>query len=326
MITLLRFLVGNLAPSLLAGGLAWWLVRLLCRVTGLRDARFRLALYGLPLLKSTLVLLGIGVVLPWPPLLARWRALAVPWDVALPSALIWAGLTLIIQDAVRRRKYREILADAVPAAASLQQTLDEVIRACRQTRGWAQRLRAPFVAHPGRLPAALPLFLSLRAPAPVVLTTPGEEAVLLPASLPEQLAQKELAGVLAHEVAHLMVDRPGPLSPTWWSLLTPLSPVALLLDRELQREVEIACDAVAAELIKDPATYAQALIKSYRFAANAHRTGQTAWSAIAGLTGVRPLLTERVEELLRERSAIDAPWFQAAAGYLAWMATWALLF
>lgn len=88
MITLLRFLVGNLAPSLLAGGLAWWLVRLLCRVTGLRDARFRLALYGLPLLKSTLVLLGIGVVLPWPPLLARWRALAVPGTLRcrLPSS------------------------------------------------------------------------------------------------------------------------------------------------------------------------------------------------------------------------------------------------
>lgn len=329
MITLIRFLVGNLAPSLLAGGLAWWLVRLVCRVTALRDARFRLALYGFPLLKSALVLLGISVALPWPPFFAGWRALAVPWDVALPSALIWAGITLVVQDAFRRRRYREILAGAVPAAAlspSLQQSLDEVVRACRQSHGWRQRLRTPFIAHPGRIPESLPLLLSPWAPAPMVLTTAGEEAVILPATLPEQLSREELTGVLAHEVAHLMIGRPGLLSPTWWSLLTPLSPIAFVLDRQIQREVEIACDAIAAELVQDPATYAQALVKSYRFAAKARHTGQVVWSAVASLTGVSPLITERVEELLRERSLIDAQWFQASAGYLAWIATWALLF
>src|SRR5690606_5980245 len=90
LVLLIRFALANLLPSILAGALAWYVIRLLYRILPLRDARRRLALYGIPLLKSTLVLLGVGVVLPWPPVFESWKAAAVPWHTAIPCALIWA--------------------------------------------------------------------------------------------------------------------------------------------------------------------------------------------------------------------------------------------
>ena len=323
-----RFLFCNLLPSLLAGALAWWVVRFLIRTLRLRESRLRLALYGIPLLKSALVLLGIGVVLPWPSFFDGWKAAAVPWHTAVPLALIWAGVCLIAQDVARRSVYREILAEAEPAervAPEVQRLLQEVCARYREEAPWARRLPAPFVADPRRIPARLDAILSPRVHAPMVLTTPGREAVILPDDLVRRLSREELSGVLAHEVAHLMIERPGLLSPTWWSLLTPLSPIALAIDHEIRREAEKACDAAASALVKDPATYAEALVKCYRFA-RSERPARAVPAFVSQLTGEQPLISERVEELLRERSLSDAAWVQSAAGLVSWVSAWMLLF
>ena len=59
------FLRFNLGAGLLAGALAWLLVYAGIRVLRIQDGKLRLCLYSAPLIKSTLVILGIDVVTRW---------------------------------------------------------------------------------------------------------------------------------------------------------------------------------------------------------------------------------------------------------------------
>ena len=324
-----RFVFANLIPSILAGALAWYVIRLFYRFLPVRDPRRRLALYGIPLLKSALVLLGVGVVLPWPPLFEAWRAAAVPWTLAIPCALIWAGFTLIAQDAYRRRAYREILESARPASEcvpGVDEVLAEVIEAYRKTTPWRKRIPYPFGGDAQRIPEDLPVLVSDRIGAPLALTDPTCQAVVLPAAIAPLLDRDQLRGIVAHEVAHLVISRPHIISTTWWSLLTPISPIAMFLAEDIQREEERACDAMAAAVLGDPEGYAASLVKAFRMLKQPLARPALDAALVPQLTGRRPAITERVEELVRDRSFVDVPWTQAFMSYLVWIGSWVVLF
>lgn len=324
-----RFVLANLLPSILAGAISWGVIRLLYRFLPVRDARRRLALYGVPLLKSALVLLGVGVVLPWPPLFVAWRAAAVPWYTAIPCALIWAGFTLILQDAYRRRAYEAILDGARPARLDfpeVDEVLAEVIELYRKTTPWRRRIPYPFGGDAQRIPGDLPVLASERVDVPLMLTDPTSRAVLLPASLAGRLSREQLKSILAHEVAHLAISRPHVISATWWSLLTPISPIAIFLAEDIQREEERACDAMAAAVLGDPETYAESLVKAFRLLNKAAKRPMPAVAIVPQLTGKQPAISERVEALIRDRSLVDVPWTQAFISYLVWLASWVVLF
>lgn len=324
-----RFVFANLLPSILAGALAWGVIRLFYRFLPLRDARRRLALYGVPLLKSALVLLGVGLVLPWPPIFEWWRAAAVPWYLAIPSALIWAGFTLILQDAYRSRAYAEVLEGARPARfdfPEVEDVLAEVIELYQKTTPWRRRAPYPFGGDAARIPASLPVLSSDRINVPLVLTDPSCQAVILPASFAPHLSREQLKSIIAHEVAHLVISRPRSLSTTWWSLLTPISPIAIFLAEDIQREEERACDAVAAAVLGDRETYAESLVKAFRLVKSPAKRPVPAAALVPQLTGRRPAISERVEALVRDRSAVDVPWSQALMSYVVWVASWIVLF
>ncbi len=324
-----RFVLANLLPSILAGALAWGVIRLMYRFLPVRDARRRLALYGIPLLKSALVLLGVGLVLPWPPIFAWWRAAAVPWHLAIPSALIWAGFTLILQDAYRRRAYETVLEGARPARLDfpeVDEVLDEVIELYQSTTPWRRRVPYPFGGDAGRIPEVLPVLSSDKIDVPLVLTDPTSQAVLLPSSFAPHLTRDQLKSIIAHEVAHLVISRPHIASATWWTLLTPISPIAIFLAEDIQREEERACDAMAAAVLGDRETYAEALVKAFRLIKAPAKRPVPAAALVPQLTGRQPAISERVEALVRDRSAVDVPWTQALMSYIVWLASWVVLF
>lgn len=329
---LVRFAAANLIPSLLAGAIAWFFVRLAVRTLHLRDSRRRLALYGIPVLKSALVLLGTATILPRLTFLRAWQAAAVPWETAIPCGLIWAGGALLLQDVVRRRTYQDALRGATPAAqtapgvAKLFDDVKAAYNADPSPEGLSAETDHAGTRNPRHIAEDVTIMVSREISVPMVLTEPDNQAVLLPTALVGQLNEDELRGVIAHELAHLVVSRPGFSSPSWWSLLTPLSPIAFFISRDIQKEVELACDACVANLLTRPESYAEALIKVYRFArAHPVRDGLQI-SLVPRLTGAKPAITERVEVLLRDQSVADARWLQACVTYLTWWAAWFLLF
>ncbi|MFQ5796068.1 MAG: hypothetical protein ACE5JP_13610 [Candidatus Bipolaricaulia bacterium] len=87
-----QFMLYNLLPSLVAGALAWLMVYAAIVSLKIQRASLRLPLLYVPLVKSTLILLGIGFVLPWPHgVFAAWNEHAVPPLVVLPYVLLWIG-------------------------------------------------------------------------------------------------------------------------------------------------------------------------------------------------------------------------------------------
>ncbi len=101
----------------------------------------------------------------------------------------------------------------------------------------------------------------------VAIVDGNRPALLLPAPLVEELDDEELEGVLAHEVAHLALNRPrGCCDPVWLRPLNWLNPTSFAVGRLLASEEEPACDELAARVTRKPEALASALLKAYRFA------------------------------------------------------------
>jgi len=113
---LARFLVFNLLPSLAAGLLAWLLVWTAVRLLGIRSSSLSFCFYSLALFKSTLILLGIGLIFPWP---VEWfgqlHRLAIPFNLAFPILLIWAAGAFLVYFLVVRKARQAALQGAQPA-------------------------------------------------------------------------------------------------------------------------------------------------------------------------------------------------------------------
>jgi Zn-dependent protease with chaperone function len=248
-----RFLLYNLLISLAAGLLVWLIVRAAIRALKIRSSVLSFCFFGLAVFKSLLLLLGIGLVFPWP---AAWfgamNASAVPIEQVLPYFLIWSGGVYLVFYFSGRHAIRTALADARPAAEAggrLVPIFDRVLEAfrhnaCRESKD--DFCSITNIKEPPRL------MVSERIRSPMALIGEGEAAVIFPKALVSRLTDEELAGALAHELAHIGMRRPA-----WCSAGTLLKaawviPTALVAGESLRRAEETACDDLAVSIIGRP--------------------------------------------------------------------------
>lgn len=324
MTALEQFLLYNLLPSVAVGALVWLLVVAAFNLLPIRQAVLRLCLLWMPLAKSLFVLLGIGLILPWPePFFRSWQAAALAPRQVIPFLLLWAGGAALLYEAVVRRIRKRLLREARPAPERLERTLDEVLAAHRQTT--ACRCDNGLLCSPASLPRPQ-LFVADDIRSPLVLTAGGEPAILLPTGLADTLDDDELAGALAHEVTHFGLRWPGWCSVGGLRKLAIVSPVAGLVSAHVHREEEKACDDVAVSITGDREAYADMLLKSYRYALAQDRSLARQVAFLPQLLGRRPALSERVERLLHEPAPAAGRPLQLLLTGLLWLAASALLF
>jgi hypothetical protein len=298
--TLGRFLAYNLGASVAAG---LWGVAVVYGVTwaaGLRSAETRKELLVLPLLKSTLVVLGLVTVMPFPPGFWRGiRAQALPFASVAPAFLIWTGFGLLGIELLKRRGARWALrsSEEAPAGSRPSQSVGRLLDLFRGRRGAVTCASCA----PPREEQSPRLYLSDRATSPL-LVEDEPPRVVLPRALESELDDEELEGVLAHEMAHLWLRHPcgGVCEPNRLNSLAVSNPTSLLLGGLLAREEELACDEIAAQVTGRPEALAAALVKTYKFQRG---RGGLVPVAVAQLLGRRPLLRRRLERLLDEGGA-----------------------
>jgi uncharacterized protein (TIGR03435 family) len=135
-------------------------------------------------------------------------------------------------------------------------------------------------------------------------------AVILPVSLPGELAQPEMEHVLLHEAAHIA------RKDDWTNLLArllgaalALHPVAWWILRQIEREREIACDDWVVARTGSARPYAQSLARmsELRWSKRGTAHGSNQGEALAsGIFGGGSRLGERIE-LLLERGRVFSP-------------------
>jgi beta-lactamase regulating signal transducer with metallopeptidase domain len=282
-----QFLVYNLLASLAAGLVAWFVILAILNVLNIRSLAARLCFLSLPLIKSTLVLLGFGLILPWPkPFFSDLNARAVPFHQVLPYLLIWVGAVTIAYGLSMEAARQVVLRGARPASQTVPRLEEALERALLQVGRLQCRIK--------RRPR---LLVSENLTSPAALF--GKDLfIIFPAGLLERLDDDELAAVVAHELAHFSLRRSFWCSSHWLSKFELVSPSAMLSSEYLRREEEKACDEIAASLLASPADYAALLTKCYRFASQKNQVESTRLAVLPRLLGLKPLLSERVEYLL----------------------------
>lgn len=324
--TLVQFGLYNLLPALVGGVLVWAVVTAGVYTLEIRHGKLRLCLFSAPLIKSTLLLLGIGLVLPWPRE-AAWtlhgRALA-PSDV-LPFFMFFTGAAMMLQSFLSSRARQAAISAATPAETSaprLTAALDEVMQRLEQCRdvlidrcGCERRLERP------RL-----LVAGAGVPSPLIATD-GSPAIVFPRALADRLSDRELRGALAHEVAHLQLRAPfSCLSSTSVRSLAIANPMATMMASQLLAEEEKACDDVAVAATGDAETYAGMLLKAYRCARRAPTAASGKLEYLPQLLGLKPMLSERVERLVGDTPSGGGMTKQYVGFAVLWAAVIALFF
>lgn len=145
--------------------------------------------------------------------------------------------------------------------------------------------------------------------------------VLVARGLMAEVDDEMLAGVIAHELAHLVRGGNRTMTGLWLvrALQAP-SPAALVTFRTLAEIEELACDALAARVLRRPAALASALLKTRRPHARDAR----------GLTQVRQrgeiaFVRQRVRRLLdTELGAAPSAWAGYGAGLLLILVLWGI--
>ncbi len=303
MTALVRFLAYNLLVSLVAGALAWLVVRLVVGGLRLRAGTTIFCFLALPVVKSLLLVLGVGVVFPWPSLVfLAWHAQALPFGQLWPWLLLWGISVFLLYRLAVWRARQTLLAGALPATSAAPR-----LAAAYETVSEAYR-RAPRPSCAEELccvrekPLQPNLLVSEHLDSPLALTDGGAPAILFPSALVSHLDDDELACALAHERAHFVLRRRDWCSAGTLQFLTLLNPVAGLAGEYLHRQEEIACDDLAVSIVPRPETFASMLTKCYRFARGQASGALSArLHLLPRLVGFRPLLSERVERLLAPR-------------------------
>lgn len=304
MAVILRFLVYNLLLSLAAGLVAWLIVLGVVRLLGIRSSSLGFCFFSLPVFKSILISLGIGLVFPWPiQWFGKWQGLALPFWQVLPVLLIWAAGMFLVYWLIVQHARLSVLVEAQPAAEAaprLAAAFENVLvgfreAPCPQCSDDLCRIV--------KMKVEPRLLISRRLNSPVALTDGGEPLILFPSGLVSQLSDVELAGALAHELAHFYLRRPNWCSAGLLQKLTLFNPVASLVGEYLHRQEEMACDELAVSILGQPEVYASMLTRSYRYSREqADRTAQGRLQVlprlVGGLIGSKPLLSQRVEHLL----------------------------
>jgi len=331
-----RFVLYNLLASLAAGLLAWLVALAVMRLLAVRSFTLRLCFMALPLLKSILVLLGIGLIFPWPThFFINLHAQAVPLTDVLPFLLAWALAALLIERLAAWRERKKVLRGARPAQelsprpqAAFERVLDAFKRVPPCGEGAPCDPASDSCCIMDKLPDEVRLLVSDSIDSPLAITDRrSPPAILLPAGLLPRLTDAELEYVLAHELTHFSFRPPGWRSASSVRRLALVFPVAGLGARYLQREEEKACDDMVVSILGQPEAYAQLLLKCYRFALEQRQSSSSEKLAtLPQLLGWKPLLSERVEHLLHEPPRPCA-WLQRPLViWTAWVATFYLLY
>lgn len=323
---LAQFALHNLLPAMVAGAVSWLAIYAGIEVLGIRHGKLRLCLLTAPLIKSTLVLLGMHQVLPWPDeIFGAWHAQALPSSTVLPPFLVATGLALAGRGYYAARARRVALGRAVAPLGGegrLAAALDTVMTGYKRNQARiSARCGCEFAPQRPELRIA---DASVHSP---LIVTDGRPTIVFPKPLVARLSEHELQGALAHEVAHLQVRAPlGCFSSEWIRALVAVNPMAGLMASQLEREEEKACDDIAVAAIGDPDAYAGMLLKSYRFANETSRPLAGALQYLPQLLGVKPALSERIERLIDGPAPQTGMGMQYAAFALLWSAVVSVFF
>ncbi len=325
-----RFLLYNLLASLAAGLIAWAAVMLALRLLRARSAFLHTSFLALPLVKSLLVLGGIGLVFPWPVdwFLSLYRR-AVPAQNVLPLVLLWFGLSLAVYYFLNWRAHTAMMRDARPPDGieeqRLQAALERVITTYRESP--CCQAGESICCISDQIPDRPLLLVSGTLRSPAALTRGGAPAVIFPSALISELDDTELALALAHELNHFALRKPAFKSSGVVWAMTLASPVAFLLAGYLHHEEEKACDDLAVTILGDREIFAGMLLKCYQFARQQQQSRRLRFLPLPPqLLGYKTFLTERVERQLGPvHPAAPAPGFPLA-GYLLWSALLYVLF
>lgn len=318
-----RFLIYNLLPGLVSGLMVWLLIYTAITILQVRKATLRLPLLYAAVVKSILVTLGIGLVLPWPRwLFTTWHSKALPLGNILPIYLLWTGLAMLFGYLLVRRARKIVVQGALPAQQidnRLESAINLVLKdfqnqPARQTgEGWICCRTGTQLSRPE-------LWISEKVDTPLVVRDLADPVIVFPLGLSEQLDQTELEMVLAHEVAHLTLQRPICCASNTVKHFAYANPLALLLGSRLQYEEEKACDDLAVTLLGQPEKYAQALLKSYRFAGK--HSNKPNWMRLGTtfrLSGAKAGLTGRIERLMDQQDTDNNLWLQRCITCLLWV-------
>lgn len=295
-----HFLLYNLLPSIAVGIISWVVVTFALRILPIDDAKLRLAFFGVPVIKSALILLGIGFVLPWPhAYFGVVHAKALSPQQLLPGVLAWVFFLWLTYFFIVKRTRSKLLQSAY-MTSGLGPRLAESLKRVRQT--YHQRplplsdIGFCSITHKAPTPA---LLLSNQLRSPSALIAAGQPIILLPERLVIGLSDDELDGIIAHELGHFVLRRNRWCSPSLLRRLVVISPAALLVLAQLNREEELVCDDIAIGVIGQPELYAETLIKSYRFARTQPRLGHRFLRPLPQFLGYKTGLSERVERLVQ---------------------------
>jgi len=131
MLLVRQFVLYNLSPALLSGLLEWMAISASIALLRIEYSPLRLSLLYAPVVKASLVMLGIGLALPWPrEFFVAWHTQALPATRMMPFFLIWAGLVLLLRTALTRRARQLALQNSILAdhkAPRLVDALDRVL-------------------------------------------------------------------------------------------------------------------------------------------------------------------------------------------------------
>ena len=324
MTPLVQFLLYNLLPSLVVGAVAWLVVVGALALLPIRKATIRLSLLAIPVVKSILILLGIGLILSWPgPFFSEMHAQALPPRQVLPYVLLWAGAIFLVYELVVRRARQRLLSGTRQAPERLAQNLDEVLPPLKQAA--AENCTNGLQCRSSNIPRPR-LLVSDDLNSPVALTAGGEATIIFPSGLVQQLNDTELKGALAHELTHFSLRWPGWCSVGLLRKMAMISPTAGLVTTQINREEEKACDEMAVKVAGEPEIYTDMLLKSYRYALAHTRPVEGKLRLLPRLLGSKPMLTERVEHLLHPRPAASGQWQQYILACFLWIGLSAVFF
>ena len=319
------FVLYNLAPSLLAGLWAMAALALVVRVLDIESALLHNNMLFMPLIKSVLVLLGLSTVLPF---LATdfWmdvKASAVPVRYLGPLYLIWLGIAYIAVRTIRTYSAKRMIASAETASpdsrvmVSMERMLERyqkrsIMESCSTECQLVLKMPRPdlYISHDEASPA-------------VVIGNPP--TLVVPERLVGELDNDELDGVLAHELAHVAIERPQLwCDATLRRIVALTSPTGYVVNRVLVRQEELACDEIAAQVTGRPAALAGALVKTHRFRTQIRRVAPVGVAALLG--NERPLKGRIMRLLGTDYGQSRVGKFQVIKVIAAWTVLCVLIF
>ena len=313
-VQILAAVLNSLWQAAIVAALVWLSLRFLPRIKVYVNAATRYVIWW--------AVLGVILLLPVAPrILQTLRPQAQPIPPATSTSLASPDLRIpVIQQAPiivtlgdHRAARWPLLVLALWVAASLYCAL-QIVRSYFYLRG--VKRRASLSRHPlppVSRPATLLLSTEISSPMASGFLRP---AVILPESLPAELAAAELEHILLHETAHIArYDDWTNLVARMLGAALALHPVAVWILRQIEREREMACDDWVVARIGAARPYAASLARMSELRRSRGSEAQGLKLA-SGIFGSGSRAAERIENLLRPRSAV-APrpsFFRIAAG------------